>query len=324
MNDRFVVEHNNAKAFLESQADDSIDLLFTSPPYENARTYGIDFNLTCQAWVDWMVEIIQVAAKKVKGLIAINCEGKTVDFRYSCTPFLLAADLHRAGFNLRKPIVFHRVGIAGSGGREWLRNDWEPIICLTRPGSLPWSDNTACGHPPKWTPGGAMSYRLSDGTKRNQWGGGEKSTGGERGKDGELKVNKGRPSHRFSTKRRQNGKMENQPYRAPVKANPGNVIKCKVGGGQMGHAIAHHNEAPFPLDLPAFFVKSFCPPNGVVCDPFVGSGTTAHAAIENGRRFVGCDIRKSQVELTMRRIKTVTPNMFNEIDSLLDSEKEKV
>ena len=92
----------------------------------------------------------------------------------------------------------------------------------------------------------------------------------------------------------------------------------------MGHAIAHHNEAPFPLDLPAFFVKSFCPPNGVVCDPFVGSGTTAHAAIENGRRFVGCDIRKSQVELTMRRIKTVTPNMFNEIDSLLDSEKEKV
>lgn len=296
MSEKCDVKRSDAKSFLASQPDDSIDLLFTSPPYENARTYGIDFDLTGQAWVDWMHEIVSIASKKVKGLIAINCEGKTTDFRYSCTPFLLAADLHRSGFNLRKPIVFHRVGIAGSGGPEWLRNDWEPIICITRPGSLPWSDNTACGKPPVYSPGGPMSNRLTNGKRTTT-----------------------------QTRRKKDGKrLKDGNYVEPEIANPGNVIKCKVGGGQMGHAIAHHNEAPFPLDLPAFFVKSFCPPNGVVCDPFVGSGTTAHAAIENGRRFVGCDIRKSQVELTMRRIKTVTPNMFNEIDSLLDSEKEKV
>lgn len=78
----------------------------------------------------------------------------------------------------------------------------------------------------------------------------------------------------------------------------------------MGHSASHDNEAPFPLDLPAFFVKSFCPPDGVVCDPWSGSGTTAHAAYENGRRFTGCDIRASQVALTKRRIETVTPTMF--------------
>lgn len=82
------------------------------------------------------------------------------------------------------------------------------------------------------------------------------------------------------------------------------------GGGQMGHAAAHENEAPFPLELPAFYVKSFCPPNGVVCDPFLGSGTTLHAAYENGRRFVGCDLRQSQVDLALRRIKTVTPDLY--------------
>lgn len=339
MSDRFFCGCANAKDFLEAQADDSIDLLFTSPPYEAARTYGIGFAKSGEDWVKWMIKIVEAAAPKVKGLIAINCEGQTRDYDYSGVPFLLFADLKRAGFNMRKPAVFHRVGIPGSGGPDWLRNDWEPIICLTRPGSLPWSDNTACGMTPKWAPGGEMSHRLSDGTKRNQWGGGGKSTGGERGVDGNLKVNKGRPSHFLHTKKDgtqvvrekrqvivdQKDGMKEQcqvGYTVPVKANPGNVLKFNVGGGQMGHVIAHRNEAPFPLGLAEFFVKSFCPPNGVVCDPFSGSGTTAHAAIENGRRFVGCDIRQSQVDLTKRRLRTVTPNMCNEIESLLVDQKE--
>ena len=68
--------------------DDSIDLLFTSPPYEAARTYGIGFAVKGQAWVDWMHEVVKAAAPKVKGLIAIVCEGQTRDFRYSAAPFL--------------------------------------------------------------------------------------------------------------------------------------------------------------------------------------------------------------------------------------------
>jgi len=81
----------------------------------------------------------------------------------------------------------------------------------------------------------------------------------------------------------------------------------------MGHDLAHSNEAPFPLKLAAFFVQSFAPPGGTVCDPFAGSGTTAHAAYEHGRRFVGCDLRQSQVDLTLRRLATVTPSAFNEV-----------
>jgi site-specific DNA-methyltransferase (adenine-specific) len=78
----------------------------------------------------------------------------------------------------------------------------------------------------------------------------------------------------------------------------------------MGSDLAHENEAPFPLELAEFFVKSFCPPNGVVCDPFSGSGTTIHAAVANGRRGVGCDLRESQVELVRRRLGTVTLPLF--------------
>jgi tRNA G10 N-methylase Trm11 len=39
-----------------------------------------------------------------------------------------------------------------------------------------------------------------------------------------------------------------------------------------------------------------------VVDPFVGGGTTLHAAIIHGRRGLGCDIRDSQVALATRRL----------------------
>lgn len=283
---RWSCECSDAIEFLRSLPDDSIDLLFTSPPYENCRTYGLSEKLPAgQAWVDWMHEVVRAASPKVKGLIAINCEGQTRGYSYSCVPFLLMADLHRAGFNLRKPPVFHRVGIPGSGGPDWLRNDWEPIVCVTRPGVLPWSDNTSCGSPPKHEKGGRVSYRNINGNR----------------------------VVKAQTRRKENGvRVRDGDYVAPDIANPGNVVSCRVGGGLLGHDLAHDNEAPFPLELPAFFIKSFCPPNGVTCDPFVGSGTTCHAAIDHGRRFVSCDIRQSQVELCQRRMATVTGNLFAE------------
>lgn len=70
----------------------------------------------------------------------------------------------------------------------------------------------------------------------------------------------------------------------------------------MGANEAHNNEAPFPQQLAEFFVRSFCPPDGVVLDPFSGSGTTAAAAIANGRRAIGIDIRQDQIDLARIRL----------------------
>lgn len=273
---------SDAIAFLESLPDDSVDLLVTSPPYENARTYSLADELPSgQAWVDFMVRVVRAAAPKVKGLIAVNCEGRTRNYAYSGTPFLLFADLHRAGFNMRKPCVYERDGIPGSGGPDWLKNRWEPIICVTRPGRLPWSDNTACGAPPVCKPGGPASYRSKDGVRLMN-----KSTSGYR--DGDASYREARSV-------------------MPDLANPGNIIDC---GADTHFGFGNESEAPYPLKVPTLFVKSFCPPGGVVCDPFSGSGTTCHAAVENGRRFVGSDLRQSQVELCGRRMKTVTPSLF--------------
>jgi hypothetical protein len=309
------VEQADAIEWLRSLPDDSIDLLVTSPPYLEARTYGAeDISRGIDEWVPWMVEVIRAAAPKVKGLIAVNCEGQTRNYAYQPAPFLLVADLFRAGFNLRKPPVFHRVGIPGSGGPDWLRNDYEPIICVTREGRLPWSDNTACGHPPKYGPGGAISHRTIDGTRVNA----QTTTRRNRGKvepqvaeaiAGELELPPGSRLCRMSEK---DGTMRTKLYRPPEKANPGNILEFLTGGGHMGSACASHNEAPFPLELPTFFIRSFCPPGGVVADCFGGSGTVIDAAVQCGRRGISCDVRASQVELAQRRMRNCTPALFTE------------
>lgn len=308
--------------FLRAQPADSIDLVFGSPPYEQARLYlegGTNMGISRKTgqWVAWMVDVYQAAQLACKGLVAFVVTGQTRNYRWSAGPALLMAELYKAGMNLRNPPIFHRVGIPGSGGPDWLRSDYEWIVCTSRPGQLPWSDNTAAGHPPKWAPGGEMSHRLSNGTRTNQWG----KTGTEKGagQDGEkcFVRTKARPSHRTVTKGTatrgsKDGDTQNgDGYDPPALANPGNIIKLNVGGGLMGgDEFSSQNEAPFPEKLAEFFVLSFCPPGGTVADCFSGSGTTAAVCKQTGRNFTGCDLRQSQVDLGLKRLAAETAPLF--------------
>jgi DNA modification methylase len=90
-------------------------------------------------------------------------------------------------------------------------------------------------------------------------------------------------------------------------ANPGNLIRAHVGRGHMGSNIAHENEAPYPERIPEFFIRSHCPPGGLVLDPFSGSATTVAAARKLGRVGVGADLRQSQCLLGKRRIAEIAP-----------------
>jgi hypothetical protein len=265
-------------AVMRSMQPQSVDLVFGSPPYEDARTYGIDFNLKGQAWADWMVEVYKASLRVCRGLVAFVVEGRTRHFSWSGTPALLMADLIRAGVTLRKPPIYERDGIPGSGGPDWWKNRYEFIVCATNGGRLPWSDNVACGEPPKWSPGGDPSHRMAN----------------------------GRRVHRTHTKRTDSG-WRTQGYNPPDLANPGNIIDCGPGGGgHLGSALAHENEAPFPEALAERFVRSFCPPApGTVLDPFGGSGTVAAVAEKHGRNSISIDIRESQVALMHRRLREV-------------------
>jgi len=51
----------------------------------------------------------------------------------------------------------------------------------------------------------------------------------------------------------------------------------------------------------------------LIFDPFLGSGTTAVAALKLKRKFVGCELEKSFVELAIKRIKQILQSAANEI-----------
>ena len=60
--------------------------------------------------------------------------------------------------------------------------------------------------------------------------------------------------------------------------------------------------AMFPVTIIRELVKMLCPPNGVVLDPYIGSGTTALAAKKEGRSYIGVDIDPDYCEIARERV----------------------
>lgn len=67
-----------------------------------------------------------------------------------------------------------------------------------------------------------------------------------------------------------------------------------------GYDGAHF--ATFPTDLIRPCIMAGAPPEGLVLDPFMGSGTTARVALEHGRHFVGYELNDDYFHLIRERL----------------------
>jgi DNA modification methylase len=248
--------------------DKSVDLVFGSPPYLKARTYGINATRGLIDWVRFMLEATREGLRVSRGLVIWVVAGTTKDGCYTPGPEALMMAAWSCGIELYRPACWYKVdpatnggcGTPGSGGKQWLRSDWEYVIAFKPQGKLPWADPLFERRPCKYEPGGKARQRQADGSRHPR-------------------------------------EFEN-----PTFANPGNVIKARVGGGHMGDSELYENEAPFPEKLAGWFVQGWCPPKGWVYDPFCGSGTTPIMAGYYGRHGYGTDLRESQVSLALRRL----------------------
>jgi hypothetical protein len=271
---------------------ESVDLILGSPPYGKQRLYlenGRDLGIAREPaeWIEWMLAVTTEALRVSRGAVVWVAAGYTEDRNYQPLCEGLAYRWWRMGGSMYRPCYWHRVGIPGNGGDDWFRFDVEYCLCFKRPGPLPWADPKAVGHLPKYAPGGSPSYRNRDGSR---------VTGA-----GKWKGSRRRDGH--SRNDEDCGVLNNSWEILPDIANPGNMISTgAAGGGQLGHPLAHESEAPYPVSLAEFFVRSLCPPGGIVLDPFSGSGTTIEACLKHGRRAIGGDLRLSQCRLGRQRI----------------------
>jgi site-specific DNA-methyltransferase (adenine-specific) len=60
--------------------------------------------------------------------------------------------------------------------------------------------------------------------------------------------------------------------------------------------------APFPEELPNRLIQLYSFTSDIVLDPFIGSGTTAVAAIKSNRNFVGYELSEEYVQIAQKRL----------------------
>lgn len=82
----------------------------------------------------------------------------------------------------------------------------------------------------------------------------------------------------------------------PDGKNPGDVWEINTKPFPEAHF------ATFPPELPRRVIKCACPKDGIVLDPFMGSGTTAMVAEELGRKWIGIELNGEYVNIINRRL----------------------
>lgn len=60
--------------------------------------------------------------------------------------------------------------------------------------------------------------------------------------------------------------------------------------------------APFPVELPRRTIEFYTFAGDIILDPFMGAGSTAIAALETGRNYIGYDISKEYIDLANERL----------------------
>jgi site-specific DNA-methyltransferase (adenine-specific) len=70
----------------------------------------------------------------------------------------------------------------------------------------------------------------------------------------------------------------------------------------------HQNHHPTvkPVALMTWLIKLIAPPGATVLDPFMGSGTTGVAAVQEGREFIGIEREPEYLEIAKARINNAT------------------
>ena len=231
------------------------DLIFTSPPYCDARTYNEDVSFTFDDYRHLGDAVF--GALKPGGHCLFNVDAPVRDRRNvgserGLEPFKIAVDwTERVGLRFVDRLCFYRQGAPGAYvGR--FRNDWEPMFWFQRPGER----------------GTFRKERISQEAKH--------AIG----------------DHHTATNRRVDGGLNSRYASAYDRKHRGTVWEYgAVGHGRSGATELEGTDHParFPYRLARDVILCFSDEGQMVCDPFVGSGTTGLACRRLGRSFVGGD-----------------------------------
>jgi len=240
--------------------DSCIDLVVTSPPYDDLRTYG--------GLSDWNHHTFTEAARELTrtlkpGGVIVWVVGDETDGTESGTSFKQALHFKdNLGLRLHDTMIYEKVGIAFPSGKNSTRYSQAFEYCFVLSKGKPKTVNL-----------------IKD--KKNAWAGSSNwGKTGTRQKGGEMNY---KPRYDVI-----------QEY--GVRTNIWRIRNQK--GWAQDRDDAYEHPATMPIDLARDHIISWSNPGDLVLDPFLGSGTTAREAKKQGRDYLGYEINQSYYELS--------------------------
>jgi site-specific DNA-methyltransferase (adenine-specific) len=80
------------------------------------------------------------------------------------------------------------------------------------------------------------------------------------------------------------------------------TFNTKMSVWRIAPQNSEDHPCPFPLELITPLIGASCPTDGIVLDPFMGSGTTLRAAKDLGRKAIGIEIEEKYCEIAVKRL----------------------
>lgn len=258
--------YGDCEEVLKKIPSDSIDLIFTSPPYADQRknTYG---GISPDKYVQWFLpktlEMLRVLSPT--GTFVLNIKERVVDGERHTYVLDLIQKMREQGWFWTEEFIWHKKNSHPGKWSNRFRDNWERLLQFNKNKKFLMNQESVMVPVGDWAKSRLSNLSEKDKTRDNS------AVGSGFGKNVSKWVGRDR-------------------------VYPSNVLHLATECGNKNHSAA------FPIDLPSWFIKLFTNEGDVVLDPFVGSGTTALAAIQLGRRFIGIDVNRDFIDISLDRI----------------------
>lgn len=232
----------------------SVDLIFTSPPYANRResTYG---GIKPDEYVEWFMPIADELQRVLKptGTFVLNIKEPAINGERHTHVIELILEMRNHGWLWTEEFVWHKKNCYPGKWPNRFRDAWERLLQFNLQRSFKMNQEAVMVPVGDWY-GNRMKHLSATDRKRDT-----SRVGSGFGK-----------------------KVENWIGRDKV--YPTNVLHGATECSNRNHS------AVFPEWLPRWFIELFTDKGDTVLDPFIGSGTTAFVALKHDRNIIGIEI----------------------------------
>jgi len=259
---------------LRDIADDSIDLVITSPPYADQRknTYG---GIEHSRYVEWFLPISAQLLRIIKptGTFILNIKEKVVNGERSTYVMELVLAMRQQGWLWTEEFIWHKKNCYPGKWPNRFRDAWERLLQFNKQRKFNMYQEEVMVPMGNWANSRLKNLSETDKTRDPS------------------KVGSG-----FGKK------IANWLERDL--AYPTNVLHLATECNNKGHSAA------FPEELPQWFIQLFTKKYDTVLDPFMGSGTTVLVANRMGRNSIGIDIVPEYCAMVESQLAPVQLSLF--------------